>query len=547
MLRKEKQLVLASLDGALQVQLRRHRLPFFSFSTAGTTSADLRSNVTEFRRMGALKGELLLSVLNARRNVLLSDVDVIWLADPEPLLRTLWDADVMSATDCLSPIADDERAPPPERQRQGVNRCAFAAGNSVGHAAFNTGVVFFRDTPAAKAVAVAWRQRLLDEVKNKWLDDQLAFNDILWMGYRAHKGNAVAKARKDGKVIRIRLAGPMTTPGGSTLLTPRDGLPWPELDPETQTAATGQFEGYSKAVDLGWRSAWNELMAAGSVGPEQRLPAGFSFAPLPARHFCAGHTFWVQQGGVESNSDCMSVHTTFTEGGYSGKEWRFRDAAHWYAASQSSVVSSRYESRFRGATMQANDTRPPRSPAAPTRCACPHRMLDRPEYHAPSRAYLSFTPPQPPAPVPSYRNESASRTKNDKYQAGCTVLTLLLITHYALRITHDSFLLGGLARARCAAAVASATGAEHTHKRTRTHAQAHAHTRTHAQAHAHTRTSTRAHARHAHMQHMLGCRLTSSWCGVTCWRCVTRSRSLPSSTARWCCLRCSHPNPNPDP
>ena len=118
MLRKERQLVLASLDGALQVQLRRHRLPFFSFSMAGTTSADLRSNVTEFRLMGALKGELLLSVLNARRNVLLSDVDVIWLADPEPLLRTLWDADVMSATDCLSPIADDERAPPPERQRQ---------------------------------------------------------------------------------------------------------------------------------------------------------------------------------------------------------------------------------------------------------------------------------------------------------------------------------------------------------------------------------------------------------------------------------------------
>ena len=36
-------------------------------------------------------GELLLTVLSARRNVLLSDVDVIWLVDPEPLLRTLWE------------------------------------------------------------------------------------------------------------------------------------------------------------------------------------------------------------------------------------------------------------------------------------------------------------------------------------------------------------------------------------------------------------------------------------------------------------------------
>eukprot|EP00908_Phaeocystis_cordata_P003527 Transcript_13868.p2 GENE.Transcript_13868~~Transcript_13868.p2 ORF type:complete len:415 (+),score=60.60 Transcript_13868:80-1246(+) len=130
MLRKERQLVLAALDSSLQAKLSRHRLPFFNFNAAGTTAADLRSNTTEFRRMGALKGELLLSVLNARRHVLLSDVDVIWLADPEPLLRTLWDADVMSATDCLSPLADEERTPPPERQRQGVNRCAYAVGNA---------------------------------------------------------------------------------------------------------------------------------------------------------------------------------------------------------------------------------------------------------------------------------------------------------------------------------------------------------------------------------------------------------------------------------
>ena len=40
-------------------------------------------------------------------------------------------------------------------------------GNANGHAAFNMGVLFFRSTPAAKAVAVAWRRRLLSEEKNK--------------------------------------------------------------------------------------------------------------------------------------------------------------------------------------------------------------------------------------------------------------------------------------------------------------------------------------------------------------------------------------------
>ena len=115
------------------------------------------------------------------------------------------------------------------------------------------------------------------------------------------------QARKDGKVIRIRLAGPMTTPGGSVLVTPRADETWPELDPDTQTAATGQFTGFAQAIDLGWRSAWSELLATASIAPEQKLPAGFNFAPLPARQFCAGHTFWVQQGGVEGNSDCFSV------------------------------------------------------------------------------------------------------------------------------------------------------------------------------------------------------------------------------------------------
>ena len=50
-------------------------------------------------------------MLNARRNVLLSDVDVIWLADPEPLLRTLWDADVMVRKQLPDPNPDPDPDP----------------------------------------------------------------------------------------------------------------------------------------------------------------------------------------------------------------------------------------------------------------------------------------------------------------------------------------------------------------------------------------------------------------------------------------------------
>ena len=199
----------------------------------------------------------------------------------------------------------------------------------------------------------------------RWLDDQLAFNEILWTGYRNHPHGAIAAARKDGKVIRIRLAGERDTTAS-----------WPELDSSTPTAASDAYAGYATAADMGWRSAWSELAASGAI-PAQRLPAGFAFSPLPARHFCAGHTFWVQQNGVAEGSHCYSVHTTFTEGGYFGKEWRFRDAAHW--------------------------------------------LLDPPDYYAGGRRFLSYTPPQPPADVPAERNASASRVKNDKYQAGWLV------------------------------------------------------------------------------------------------------------------------------
>jgi hypothetical protein len=80
-------------------------------------------------------------------------VDVIWLRDPRALLldRALGAADVMVATDCLSPTDDDDKTPRPK----GANRCAYGPANVHGHAAFNTGVLFFRATAAARVAAAA--------------------------------------------------------------------------------------------------------------------------------------------------------------------------------------------------------------------------------------------------------------------------------------------------------------------------------------------------------------------------------------------------------
>ena len=96
----------------------------------------------------------------------------------------------------------------------------------------------------------------------------------------------------------------------------------------------------------------SEGTAADRIGP---MPMAFKLAPLPARHFCSGHLFWEQQG--LARRDCMTVHTTFVEGGNRGKLWRFRDAGLW--------------------------------------------LLEPPSHFEPSTSakYLAFEPPEPPAPA----------------------------------------------------------------------------------------------------------------------------------------------------
>lgn len=71
-LRKERQFAMAALDAPFQRLLLGEGVPYFAFDHG--VLGDMRSNVSGFRRLGALKGELVLRVLRAGRHVLLSDV-----------------------------------------------------------------------------------------------------------------------------------------------------------------------------------------------------------------------------------------------------------------------------------------------------------------------------------------------------------------------------------------------------------------------------------------------------------------------------------------
>ena len=350
----------------------------------------------------------------------------------------------MSATDCLH-VTDDEAKVPPNKPK-GTNRCAYNPGNNEGHAAFNTGVVFFRPSTAAKAFAAAWRHRLLSVEKTSWVDDQLAFNELVWHGFRNHPSRAVRAASPDGKTIWVRMgrgedpaaaaaAGGGGVGGGvgamrltqatratidalakshySAELEETDQLPEPKALPVWSAGWRDLLSNPNEAFDLSARGAeasalaaahnasahnasargaasylserLSEGTAADRIGP---MPMAFKLAPLPARHFCSGHLFWEQQG--LARRDCMTVHTTFVEGGNRGKLWRFRDAGLW--------------------------------------------LLEPPSHFEPSTSakYLAFEPPEPPAPAhlaplinktrcPKYVGPHAPCAYTDKYKAGWLV------------------------------------------------------------------------------------------------------------------------------
>ena len=356
-LQLDSRAVIACLCSALLRRLLSEGIPAMDYIHRGL-EADVRSSREGFRRMGALKGALVLRILTAGRSVLLSDVDVVWLRDPMPFAMATLSAhaDVMVSTDCLSITADEEASP----RRRGVNRCAYRPGNGEGHAAFNTGILAFGVTPSALAAAAAWLALLNTSDSSglppghpsldRNLDDQFALNSILWRGFRNHHDGTVLAARPNGEQ---RPNGPYASSGERLI--------------RVEAERSGDGGGASPAALPGWLEGWALLPGRGA------RPTGFVLAPLPTRLFCAGHLYWQQQHAEPH--ECLAVHTTFTESGVAGKVWRLREGALW--------------------------------------------LLDPPTYWAaPSQGFLTFTPPQPKLPLPPERNESAPAAFSDRSGSG---------------------------------------------------------------------------------------------------------------------------------
>ena len=107
--------------------------------------------------------------------MLVSDSDVVWVADPLPLLTELMQegATVGASTDCLDLDSDRDKTERPHSPVQ----CGHAPGNTHG-AVLNTGVLWFKSSVDSIALARRWALETLN-LHSPHSDDQGAFNTLL--------------------------------------------------------------------------------------------------------------------------------------------------------------------------------------------------------------------------------------------------------------------------------------------------------------------------------------------------------------------------------
>ena len=265
-----------------------------------------RHHNSDFLEMGLVKVAFLWELLSAGFNVLISDLDVVWLnghwqrwmtwADPlhppVPQAALIALADVLVTTDELSAKRD-------------------AQGGRLGgmHTELNTGVVHFRATPGAKAMVQQWRKSMLSQKGRRDLDenvnDQSLFNQVV-------RGQPVS----DADLARMR----DDLNASSGVLRHCPPGTFSRLAPD------------ARVVHLS-HAAYPPCLPT-----ERCAPSKFSFGTLPMRPFTGGHTWFNQnvqqmEGHQQPQHEPITVHFTFQFGDTGdyphGKRQRAREAGLW--------------------------------------------------------------------------------------------------------------------------------------------------------------------------------------------------------------------------
>ena len=271
-----------------------------------------RHHKSSFLELGLVKAAFLWELLSLGYDVLISDLDVVWLGGeweqwmtyrvptrpPLPEAALLAMADVLVSTDELDEAFDAHGRW--ERWPRGVG---WGRRTDL-----NTGVVYFRATNGSRAFIQAWRLAMLAKREVEHTNDQFVFVDM------------------------VRQAGmESVTSSAARLDTWRGSL-----------AAHGMLrEQALSSVSPSTRGVYiSDAVAPPCLPAERCAPAHFTLGTLPLRVFTGGHTFFMQrvqnfEGHALPRLRPLTVHFTFqysdTPDYPHGKRQRAREAALWTA------------------------------------------------------------------------------------------------------------------------------------------------------------------------------------------------------------------------
>ncbi|KAK9844822.1 hypothetical protein WJX74_007256 [Apatococcus lobatus] len=153
--------LVGALDDELLEALVSRGVPTFAMNTGLSASRDLGWGSPDFFLMGREKIKLLELFTTMGFDVLLSDVDTLWMRNPIPYVQRFPEADILFASDNLKTFVEGESLE--------EFRLAASAGN--------IGILFFR--ASALPFVQEWNV-ILAEDDHYW--DQNAFNDLFRRG-----------------------------------------------------------------------------------------------------------------------------------------------------------------------------------------------------------------------------------------------------------------------------------------------------------------------------------------------------------------------------
>ena len=157
--------MVGAMDNELLEKLIEDEVPTFAMQS-GLTTEDFGWGTENFHKMGRKKIELIYLFTKMGFDILVSDVDTVWLRNPLPYMAKYPNADVLTSSDHLSNTAEGEGLENPNKA----------------HSAANIGIMLLRHT--AKELAKEWVD-VLEKDDKVW--DQNVFNDL----YRRSGGPSV--------------------------------------------------------------------------------------------------------------------------------------------------------------------------------------------------------------------------------------------------------------------------------------------------------------------------------------------------------------------